>query len=177
MLVICLALINDDEDKKSFEQLVKKFEKKLYTESFKILRSHELAEEAVWETFYRIADNFHKIHNLPVYKMEAYLIITIRNASYRLYNKEKKHFYNDIHEEMRDIPSADEFNDYNVADLSKAISELEEKYKVAITYFYYYGHNADETAKLMGVSRNAVYKYLRKAEQILFEKLRGDISE
>lgn len=36
---------------------------------------------------------------------------------------------------MRDIPSADEFNDYNVADLSKAISELEEKYKVAITYF------------------------------------------
>ena len=151
MLAICLALINDDEDKKSFEQLVKKFEKKLYTESFKILRSHELAEEAVWETFYRIADNFHKIHNLPVYK--------------------------DIHEEMRDIPSADEFNDYNVADLSKAISELEEKYKVAITYFYYYGHNADETAKLMGVSRNAVYKYLRKAEQILFEKLRGDISE
>ena len=56
-------------------------------------------------------------------------------------------------------------------------AELEEKYKVAITYFYYYGHNADETAKLMGVSRNAVYKYLRKAEQILFEKLRGDISE
>ena len=98
MLAICLALINDDEDKKSFEQLVKKFEKKLYTESFKILRSHELAEEAVWETFYRIADNFHKIHNLPVYKMEAYLIITIRNASYRLYNKEKKHFYNDIHD-------------------------------------------------------------------------------
>lgn len=47
MLAICLALINDDEDKKSFEQLVKKFEKKLYTESFKILRSHELAEEAV----------------------------------------------------------------------------------------------------------------------------------
>ena len=31
MLAICLALINDDEDKKSFEQLVKKFEKKLYT--------------------------------------------------------------------------------------------------------------------------------------------------
>lgn len=135
MLAICLALINDDEDKKSFEQLVKKFEKKLYTESFKILRSHELAEEAVWETFYRIADNFHKIHNLPVYKMEAYLIITIRNASYRLYNKEKKHFYNDIHEEMRDIPSADEFNDYNVADLSKAISEWKKNTKSQLHIF------------------------------------------
>lgn len=30
MLAICLALINDDEDKKSFEQLVKKFEKAIY---------------------------------------------------------------------------------------------------------------------------------------------------
>ena len=38
MLTVCLTLINDDEDKKSFEQLVKKFEKKLYTESCKILR-------------------------------------------------------------------------------------------------------------------------------------------
>lgn len=177
MLSVCLTLIDDDEDKKSFERLVKKYEKKLYNESFKILRSHELAEEAVWDAFYRIADNFQKIINLPVYKMEAYLIITIKNVSYRLYNNEKKHFENDSHDEVKDVPAADEFNDYNVADLSKAISELEEKYKVAITYFYYYGHNADETAKLMGVSRNAVYKYLRKAEQILFEKLRGDINE
>ena len=30
MLAICLALINDDEDKKSFEQLVKKFEKNVH---------------------------------------------------------------------------------------------------------------------------------------------------
>lgn len=174
MLAVCLTLIDDEEDKKSFEQLVKKYEKKLYSVSFKILRSHELAEEAVWEAFYRIADNFYKIHNLPVYKMEAYLIITIRNTSYRLYNKEKKHLF---HEEIEDIPSADEFNGYDVTDLSKAVSELEEKYKAAITYFYYYGHSAEETAKLMGVSRSAVYKYLKKAKQILLEKLRGDINE
>lgn len=49
--------------------------------------------------------------------------------------------------------------------------------KSQLHIFIITGHNADETAKLMGVSRNAVYKYLRKAEQILFEKLRGDISE
>ena len=51
MLAICLALINDDEDKKSFEQLVKKFEKKLYTESFKILRSHELRKKLYGKHF------------------------------------------------------------------------------------------------------------------------------
>ena len=47
MLAICLALINDDEDKKSFEQLVKKFEKKLYTESFYILKKKKIKEEEI----------------------------------------------------------------------------------------------------------------------------------
>lgn len=177
MLSVCLALIDNEDDKKSFERLVVTYENKLYYAAFRILKSRELSEEAVWDAFYRIADNFQKIHNLPVYKLEAYLIITIRNTSYRIYNKEKKHIENDTHEEINNIIYTDEFNDYDVADLSKAINELDEKYKAAITYFYYYGHNSDETAKLMGVSRNTVYKYLRKAEQILFEKLRGDISE
>ena len=34
MLSVCLTLIDDDEDEKSFERLVKKYEKKLYNESF-----------------------------------------------------------------------------------------------------------------------------------------------
>ncbi len=177
MLSVCLMLIDNDEDKKSFEKLVKKYEKKLYYVSFRILKSHELAEEAVWDAFYRIADNFQTINNLPKYKLEAYLIITTRNVSYRLYRKEKKHFDNDSHEEIKDVFYADEFDDYDIVDLSGAVSELDEKYKAAITYFYYYGHNAYETSKLLGVSQNAVYKYLKKAEQILLEKLRGDISE
>ena len=42
MLTVCLTLINDDEDKKSFEQLVKKFEKKLYTESCKIFKKKKI---------------------------------------------------------------------------------------------------------------------------------------
>lgn len=89
MLPIYMALIDDEKDKSNFENIVNKYERKLYREAFKILNSHELAEEAVWEAFYRIAENFKKVHNLPVYKMDAYLIITIRRASYRIYNTEK----------------------------------------------------------------------------------------
>ena len=65
MLPIYMALIDDEEDKSDFENIVNKYERKLYREAFKILNSHELAEEAVWEAFYRIAENFKKVHNLP----------------------------------------------------------------------------------------------------------------
>ena len=158
MLPIYMALIDDEEDKSDFENIVNKYERKLYREAFKILNSHELAEEAVWEAFYRIADNFKKVHNLPVYKMDAYLIITIRRASF---------------EDSEYVPDIANLNEYDISDLTNAIGQLEDKYKAVITYFYYYGHNANETADLMGISRNTVYKYLRKAEAILLEKLRG----
>lgn len=171
MLAICLALIDNDEDKKNFEKLVEQYERRLYREAFKILHSHVLAEDAVWDAFYRIANCFSKVTSLPVYKMEAYLIITVRNASFKIYNSEKKHFENDSYDDIDDIPDINKLNEYDAVDLAKAIDELEEKYKTVIAYFYYYGHNANETAKLMGISRTAVYKYLKKAKQLLFEKL------
>jgi RNA polymerase sigma-70 factor (ECF subfamily) len=177
MLAVCMAMIDDDNDKIKFENIVEKYERRLYRESFKILKSHELAEEAVWETFFRIANNFKKVYDLPVYKMEAYLIITIKRTSYQIYNKEKKYFENESLDDMEYTPDIGTFNEYDVSDLTKAVGELEEKYRTAITYFYYYGHNANETAALMGVSRNAVYKYLRKAEQLLLKELRGDSNE
>lgn len=101
------------------------------------------------------------------------MIITIRRASYRAYNKEKKYFENDSFEDSEYVPDIAKLNEYDISDLTNAIGQLEDKYKAVITYFYYYGHNANETADLMGISRNTVYKYLRKAEAILLEKLRG----
>lgn len=173
MLALCFAMIDNVEDKNDFENLVNKYERRMYREAVGILGSHELAEEAVWSAFFRIAQNFKKIHNLPLYKMEAYLIITIRRASYRAYNKEKKYFENDSFEDSEYVPDVGVFDKYDISDLANAIGQLEDKYKAVITYFYYYGHNASETADLMGISRNTVYNYLRKAEHILFEKLRG----
>lgn len=104
---------------------------------------------------------------------KKYLIITIRRASYRIYNREKKYFENDSFEDSEYVPDIAKLNEYDISDLTNAIGQLEDKYKAVITYFYYYGHNANETADLMGISRNTVYKYLRKAEAILLEKLRG----
>ena len=44
MLPIYMALIDDEKDKSNFEDIVNKYERKLYREAFKILNSHELAE-------------------------------------------------------------------------------------------------------------------------------------
>ena len=58
MLPIYMALIDDEEDKSDFENIVNKYERKLYREAFKILNSHELAEEAVWGGFLQDSRKF-----------------------------------------------------------------------------------------------------------------------
>jgi RNA polymerase sigma-70 factor, ECF subfamily len=56
MLGVCMALIDDEEDKSDFENIVNKYERKLYREAFKILNSHELAAQLLVRSLCR---NFH----------------------------------------------------------------------------------------------------------------------
>jgi RNA polymerase sigma-70 factor (ECF subfamily) len=169
-----MALIDDEDDKKAFEKLVHAYEKKLYAISYAILRSHSLAEDAVWRTFFGIAKNFQKINSLPVHKLEAYLIKSIRNASFVIYNSEKRHSHNiSVEQNEMILPDTDSFEKYNVLVLENAISELNERYQSVIAYMFYYGMSADETATAMHISKRTVYKYRNAALKILAEKLGG----
>ena len=47
MLTILLAMLEDEEDQRKFLKLHTAYEQKLYRIALKILRSHELAEDAV----------------------------------------------------------------------------------------------------------------------------------
>ena len=68
------------------------------------------------------------------------------------------------------MPDIAKLNEYDISDLTNAIGQLEDKYKAVITYLYYYGHNANETADLMGISRNIILiklSYIRHIFRIL----------
>ncbi len=173
MLGVCLALIDDEEDKKDFERLVHKYEKKLLSVAKGILKDQGLAEVAVWDTFFSIAECFQKVHNLSLHKMEAYLIITIKNASYAIYNKEKRNNTNISFEDVinENVPTIDDLDKYDYIELKSAIDELESKYRYALTYMLIYGLSADETAKTMGISRRLVYKYIEIAKRKIIEKV------
>ena len=171
MLTVCLAMIDNDDDRKSFERLVEKYQNKLYHEAYKVLNSHDLSENAVWETFYKIAENFQFVYNLPVHKMEAYLIITIKRESYKISNKEKLYLNRGTMSEAEKRLNFDWFEHMDNTIILQAVTELDEKYKAVLAYVYYYGHSAVETAKIMGISKRTVYKYLNKAHKKLSERL------
>ena len=46
MLGVCMALIDDEKDKKAFEKLYNKYKNKVHAISLNILKNEQLAEES-----------------------------------------------------------------------------------------------------------------------------------
>ena len=91
MLAIYLTLIDNEDDKKSFEDLYNQNRSKAYAIAFNILKNKALAEEACSEAFFSLAKSFQKIKNLESHKLDYYIVITVRNVSLNLLKKEKEH--------------------------------------------------------------------------------------
>lgn len=89
MLALYLTLIDNEDDKRSFEDLYNQNRSKAYAIAFNILKNKALAEEACSEAFFSLAKSFQKIKNLESHKLDYYIVITVRNASLNLLKKKK----------------------------------------------------------------------------------------
>ncbi|MBR4621998.1 MAG: sigma-70 family RNA polymerase sigma factor [Ruminococcus sp.] len=77
--------------------------------AYDILRDEHLAEDALSESFLKIAECFQKIHDLPSHKLQAYFVITVRNTSVSMLRKEKVIDITPYNDELdhNDLPEAD----------------------------------------------------------------------
>ena len=89
-----LAMIDGEVDKLAFEQLVHNYERRLFRVAMAILKNKTAAEDAVCETFFRVAKCFQKVNSLNVHEIDAYMIISIRSVCFQMYNKEKNSRFN-----------------------------------------------------------------------------------
>jgi RNA polymerase sigma factor (sigma-70 family) len=60
---------------------------------------------------------------------------------------------------------------YNSTYLRDAIDKLSNLQKKIIIYYYYYGYKDSEISKLLGISRQTIYKYKKKSYAILRKEL------
>lgn len=90
MLVFCLAMINNEDDKKSFEKLYGQYYRLAFSVAFNILKNNALAEDSCSEAFLSIAKCFEKLRIQNLTNRRRYIVITVKNTSINMYNKEKK---------------------------------------------------------------------------------------
>ena len=75
MLSIYLSVLDSDEDKSRFEVLYNLYRQSMYAIAYGILHNEFDAEDAVHESFLKIANHFEKIEEIKCPKTKAFIVI------------------------------------------------------------------------------------------------------
>ena len=170
--MIYMALV-DDEDIPEFEKLYEKYKQLLYNLAFSILNNHHDAEEAVQETFIKIADTFTNVLQIPCNELTSYIVIICKNISINKYNKNKRASEHTIRLN-ENLTASDVFSVSESKEaLMKALSQLPQDYKDVIFLFDLQGLSAKEAAMLLGISEGNVRIKAFRAREMLRKLLKG----
>lgn len=169
MLAVCMALIDDEEDKKAFEKLYYEYRNLMMFIAKKELNDESAAEDAVSEAFLRIAKNFQNIHKSKCPKTAAFYVKIVRNVCVDL---RRKMTTENALETYEDIPD-EKYNDYSVNELLHCINDLKQSDRDILHLHYIYGYEIKTIAKMYGTKESAVYKRLARAKSHLLDELEG----
>ena len=169
--MIYMALI-DDEDIPEFEKIYEKYKQPLYDLAFSILHNHQDAEDAVQETFIKIADTFTKVLQIPCNELTSYIVIICRNISINKYNKNKRTSEHTIRLN-ENITASEVFSASESKEaLMNALSQLPQDHKDVIFLFDLQGMSAKEAAALLGISEGNVRIKVFRAREMLRKSLK-----
>lgn len=171
MLALYLAALDTQKDKDKFEQIYIKYKQDMYKAAFKILRNDLDAEDAVHQSFLKIADNFTKISHFSCQEFKPYVVIVCRNTAIDIYRANKHRSLNSVYVDTNEMPDDKIFENEDYFDLYSAIKELPLKYKEVLFFVDYMGLPAKEAAKELSISIDLVYKRVSRARSMLKEKL------
>ena len=160
MLIYALTLVKS-ADRPKLERLYLEYRSVMFCAANEILHNEHEAEDAVQQTFMKIAENLDKVPDELSNKTKAFVVTIAENTAIDRYRKLKRHGDCELCEEACGIEanSADE--------LVSCILKLPARYRQFILLKYYHGYSTREIAKLLGMSSAAASKTAQRAKQRL----------
>ncbi|MDF2504997.1 MAG: polymerase subunit sigma-24 [Clostridiaceae bacterium] len=174
-MLIYLSLIDTEEEKNKFEQIYYQYKQLLFYVANKILNDEYLSEDAVHETFIKIAENIRNISEAICPQTKSYIVIIVRNISLNILKKQKSYLDIDEYSEIisDDYSLEDEvLSKYSFNLIVEEISNLPVTYKDVLYLTYVEGLSTKEIARLINIENEAVKKRLQRGRKILLENIR-----
>ena len=175
-MLLFMAMIDDPDEKKQFEDIYISNRELMYRYAFRILQDEASTEDAVHDAFLSFAKNYDKYKSMDCNQTRSFLIITVRNAAFKIYNKRKRETATDDFflgdEEVPDIAVNTELNDVKRI-LFDMVKSLDSKYADVIMLFYYCNLSVNQIAEQLELTPENVKVRLHRARSLLKSKLEG----
>ena len=183
MLALYLAYLDDENDKKLFEDIYYSYRKQMVTLSMSILNNNDDAQDAVGEVFLRIAQrNWDVVRGIQnETDLRNYLLKATKNTSLnRIKTKKKENVSLDtiMEYEMERIDdlSDDTFlevicNRFEYDKVVQAIRSLNEKYRDVMYCHYVMEMTVPQTAKSLNQTLSSTKQQLVRGKKMLLSLL------
>ena len=172
MLLICLSLLQNPEDKQRFEDFYNKFYDTVFFIAKDHLKTIEAAEDCAQEIMMRFAKDFHNIkQDFDDKSFRNYIRVVSKGMSIDMYRKEKKHLNNVVDadiSEFIDIADA-EFEICDIILLKDAINAMPESYRYVFYLKYVHELSGAEISKQLGISEPLVRRRCMLGKQFVKE--------
>ncbi len=175
MLSFYLTLIDEPSDKEKFTEIYEHYKGMMMQKAMSILHNSALAEEAVQESFVKIAKNIFKISSPICSKTASFIVIIVRNTSYDILRREKPDRNVSLDEEISaeniEMPDINEvLSTVGINFILEVINGMDDKYRDALSLKYLYGYSNSEIAKLIGITEKNAEMRIYRAKAILKAK-------
>lgn len=177
MLLFYLALLENPEDKASFEEFYEKFKNTVYYIAYDHLKNKQEAEDCEQEVFTILAKNFHNIsHDFDDKSVWNFVKIVTKNMAIDMYRKNKREAECVVDADITEFFSLaeDDFDVFDEIQLKDAINNLPEKYRAIFYLKYVCDYSGEEISKILNISQPLVRKRCMIGMQLARKYLEGD---
>ncbi|MDR1690057.1 MAG: sigma-70 family RNA polymerase sigma factor [Clostridiales bacterium] len=175
MLGFYLTMLETAEEKSKFEELYILYRQDMFKMAMSILHTEHAAEDAVHDAFLSLVNNLSKIAEINCPQTHAYLIIIVKNAALKIFNKGKRDFAEDIDEQYdiaSDISVENEaINNVDVELLKKILFKLPQEQYEILFLEQKMGLSLLEISKTMNITYECAKKRLQRAKAKLKQEV------
>lgn len=162
-----LALVESGEDKRKFEALYWKLGDKMYRVALRLLRDEHRAQDAVQESFIKIAKNFKKISALKEVEVAPYVVTIVENTAKDMLRYEGRRPTEPLDETWEPPAPEDAQSVPSYERLVELILEMSEQFRDPLYMFCVEEESRETVAKRLRLTVKQVDNYLYRGRKIL----------
>lgn len=173
MIGVFLAIVDGEENVRSFERLYRNYKDRVIAICRKYLKLDQQVEDACSETFFSLAKAYNRINDMDAHKMDYYIFITAKNAALKVLNKEKDYMDHVRFDDVEETISTEELEQTEFSKLTEHIAKLTMPDQEILYLRIVNDLDYKTIGRLLNIKPNAARQRLQRAKVHLAELLKG----
>ena len=172
-----LVLRCQQDDRKAFEELVARWQKRLWNYAFQITGSESTSWDIVQETWFGIIKGIRKLEDVSVFPRWAFRILNNKCMDWLRRQNLQDHLNAQLIEQAQSVSVEKQNSGEKTGVLREAIERLSSDRRVLLVLRYHEGFDIAQIAEILGIPEGTVksrlHRTLEELRQVMGQKQNG----